>query len=146
MRRPRRPRHSAPGDCGSAAAELVLITPFFVALIGAFVIGAQLLLDRLQVEGVSRAAVQAAVLGPTPGAAGYSAVVTGVANVLGDGLECRRLAISTNTTHDVPGGQVFVTVSCAAPLAGLGLVGSQDAVVVQATSGAPVEPYREMGP
>lgn len=140
-------RHrAAERDDGSAAAEIVLITPFFVALLGAFVIGAQLLLDRIQVEGASRAAVEAAVLGPTPGAAGYSAVVTGVANALGDGLRCKRFGVSTNTSHDVPGGQIFVTVSCAAPLAGLGLVGSQDAVVVQATSGAPVEPYREMGP
>jgi Flp pilus assembly protein TadG len=143
---PRAGRSQGRSDRGSAAAELVLVTPLCLAFVGVFVVGSQLLLDRQQVDESARAAVEAAVDGPTPQAATYAATVTGVANAIGDGLACSHFQVSTNTSDFRPGGEITVTVACSARLPNLAVIAVPTVVQLSAKESASLEPYRAMQP
>jgi Flp pilus assembly protein TadG len=133
-------------DHGSAAAELVLIAPVFVAFLGAYVVGSQLLLDFQQVDDAARTAVEAAVNGSTPAEASYAATVTGVAEAIDNGLECSHLEVSTSTGDFQAGGTVGVTVTCSATVPELALVTLPSVVQISASESAAIEPYRVAQP
>ncbi|MHB1986928.1 MAG: TadE/TadG family type IV pilus assembly protein [Acidimicrobiales bacterium] len=132
-------------DEGSAAAELVLVTPLFLAFLGAFVAGSQLVLARQQVDNAVRAALEAAVISPTPQSARAAAATTATANVLGPGSGCRDVTVSTDTSMFEAGGDVAVTVSCSAALPGLAIVHLPSSVRLSDTAVAALEPYRAIG-
>ncbi|MGO9560597.1 MAG: TadE/TadG family type IV pilus assembly protein [Acidimicrobiales bacterium] len=143
------PRHGSPrggSDRGSAAAELVLVTPLCLAFVGVFVVGSQLLLDRQQVDDAARSAVEAAVDGPTPEAATYAATVTGVANAIGNGLACSHFGVSTDTSAFRPGGEITVNVACSAKLPSLAMLALPASVQLSAKESAVLEPYRAIQP
>jgi Flp pilus assembly protein TadG len=132
-------------ETGSAAAELVIVTPLFLAFLGAFVTGAQVLLARQAVADAARGAVEAAVSAPTAAGAAAAAGAVGHGDLGGAMAVCARGNVSTETYDFVPGGFVTVDASCSVALPGLVFVATPRDVVVSASAVAPIERYRVIG-
>jgi hypothetical protein len=123
---------------------LVLIAPAAVALaILILWIGRQVDTDA-QVQAASSAAAQAAALQRTPSAGVDAARSTAVA-MLGDSKACLGgPAISIDTTHFRPGGEVTVVVRCSPQRADLSLVDPK-AMSYAATATATLDIHRAAG-
>lgn len=132
-------------DRGSAAAELVLVVPIFLAFTGVLVIGSQLVLDRQQVDDAARTAVEAAVSQPTGADAASAAAASVSEATLGEGLDCGRVSVAVDSSALRPGGSVAVTVSCSVKVPAVGILGFPTSIALTATDNAPLEPYRTIG-
>ena len=142
---PGRPRARG-GDSGSAAAELVLITPLLI-MIMLLIVGAGRLVDaRLQVDSAARQAARAASLARDPATASAQAGATARAALASEHITCNPLGVSLDTTAFRPGGQVTVTVSCAVSLSGLSLLRLPGSETLTASFSSPVDAYRGLGP
>ena len=129
---------------GSAAIELILMTPLLVAFI-VMVIGAGRLVEsRSQVNDTAYAAARAASLAPNLDAA-RQAGQRAAADALSDrGKACARLDVSLAGTVFEAGGHVKVEVTCTADLhdvVGFGLPGTKS---FTATAVVPIEKYRDL--
>jgi Flp pilus assembly protein TadG len=137
--RPHRP------DRGSASAELVLLTPLLVAVLGCAFFAGRLVLARQAVDEAAGTALQAAVIMPDASEARETAVSTALAALApGHGL-CTHESTATDTARFAAGGTVFVTVTCVVPFSSLAFTGLPGTVQLSATQGADIEPYREIG-
>ena len=142
MTRPARPRARRPGsrERGSAAAELVLVTPFLFLLLLFAVAAGRLVQARLDVNSAAQQAARAASLGPhprrrqRPGAGGRAG---------GAGRAVRYVVIppwSPRRLGDfTPGGEVTVTVSCTVHLSDLSLLHIPGSETITATFTAPID-------
>ena len=144
-REPRRPGHDRThrdaADAGFTAIEVVLLAPLFVLMLllvialgrvqqaGADVTGAAR--DGARAASLSRSAAQARA------AAGQAvtAALTGVRCAGGP-------STTVDTGHFAPGGHVQVTVSCAVPLAEIGLGALPGSTTMTRRSTSPIETYR----
>lgn len=136
----------AGADGGSAAAELVIVTPLLLCFLGALVLGAQLLSARQQVGDAARTAVEVAVLARSPAAARAAAAATARADLAGDRAPCSRVTVRTATRSFRPGGSVSVAVSCTVALPRLPYLPVRLPLEVRAHEKATVEPFRAMQP
>jgi Flp pilus assembly protein TadG len=132
------------GETGSAAAELVVLTPLLVVLVSVCFIGGRLVVARQQLDDAARTAAEAAAIASSPGAAQYAASVTVIGNLLADGLACQDLSISPQTAAFRPGGSVAVSVSCSVALSRLAFAGLPGTVRLTARRVAVIEPYRQL--
>jgi Flp pilus assembly protein TadG len=133
-------------DEGSAAAELVIVTPIFLAWLAAFLTGGEVLLARQQVNEAARAAVEAASTAATAPAAVVDARAT-VASELDHSVPaCGSPVVTTEVRDFVPGGFVTVLVSCTVSVPGIPLVSGGSTTTVSAEAAAPIELYRVVGP
>jgi hypothetical protein len=114
-------------DSGSAAAELVLITPLLIVIL-LFIVAAGRLVDARQ--QVDSAAMQAAR----------------AASLASEHITCNPLAVSPDTTAFRPGGQVTVQVTCTVSLAGLALLHVPGSQTLTAQFTSPIDVYRGAGP
>ncbi len=146
--RRRKRRHSRPigSDAGSASAELVLVTPLLLAVLGAAFFAGRLVLARQAVDDAARTALQAAVTMPDGRAASAVAALTALDEIGHDGGLCARLSTVTDTSQFVAGGRLYVRVSCVVPFSNLAFAGVPGSVTLAAVRGGDIEPYREVGP
>jgi Flp pilus assembly protein TadG len=128
-------------DRGSAAAELVLVTPLLVALLSSFVLGGQLLLARQQLDDAARTAVEAAVDGRSPAAAVAEAKAAAHENLFVS-KACTRAQLTVGTGRFRAGGDVSVAISCRVVLPPLPFLPLKRALVIASSSWAGIEPYR----
>ncbi len=139
----RRPRS---GDSGSAAAELVLITPLLILIMLLIVTAGRLVDARLQVDGAAMQAARAASLARDPGTAATQAAATAQAALASEHVTCNPLAVSPDTSAFRPGGQVTVQVTCTVSLAGLALLHVPGSQTLTAGFTSPIDVYRGAGP
>jgi Flp pilus assembly protein TadG len=134
-----------PNDSGSAAVEIVLVTPLFLAWLAAFLAGAQVLLARQEVGDAARGALEAALASSTPGGAA-SAARLAASNALGSDLpRCATYQVTTATSDFVAGGFLSVRVQCSFTVPGVPLVLGPRTIFVAATASGEVEPFRVIG-
>jgi Flp pilus assembly protein TadG len=127
---------------GSAAVELVLVTPLLAALL-LFAAGlGRLASARGQVDGAARDAARAASLERSPAAAQAAGQHAARAALDAQDLACVRLAVTVDTSAFQPDGRVTATLSCTASLAGLALAGFPGQRTLTGTAVAPIEGWR----
>lgn len=129
---------------GSASAELVILAPVLVALMGLVTATGQVLRADEAVADAARSAAESAVVANDPAAAGPAASADARAVLRGDGVNCSPLVVGTDTTDFTPGGSVSVTVSCDTRLGSLSFLPFPGSFTVEARSEAVVEPFREV--
>ncbi|MGH9293032.1 MAG: TadE/TadG family type IV pilus assembly protein [Acidimicrobiales bacterium] len=130
---------------GSASAELVLLTPLVVAIIGLMFGAGRMLLERQQIVEVARTAVQAAVVSATPAGAQAAAAGDARSVLASEGAGCSPLEVATDVSSFVPGGSVTVTIGCTVALHRVAFAGLPGEVFVSSTDKAVVEPFRVIG-
>jgi Flp pilus assembly protein TadG len=133
-------------DNGSAAAELVLITPLLIVIMLLIVAAGRLVDARLQVDSAARQAARAASLARDPATAAAQAAATAQAALASEHITCDPLAVSPDTTAFRPGGQVTVQVTCTVSLAGLALLHVAGSQTLTARFTSPIDVYRGAGP
>jgi len=139
-------RRAGAGDRGSAAAELVLITPLLIVILLLIVAAGRLTDARLQVDSAARQAARAASLARDPAAAAAQADATARAALASEHITCNPMSVSPDTGAFRPGGEVTVTVSCTVSLSGLALLRLPGAETLTASFSSPVDAYRGLGP
>jgi Flp pilus assembly protein TadG len=142
--RPARPRARRPGsrERGSAAAELVLVTPFLFLLLLFAVAAGRLVQARLDVGSAAQQAARAASLARTPAAASAQAQQVAQAALAGQSVTCDPAVITPELGDFTPGGEVTVTVSCTVHLSDLSLLRIPGSETITATFAAPIDVYR----
>ncbi|MGH3158120.1 MAG: TadE/TadG family type IV pilus assembly protein [Streptosporangiaceae bacterium] len=133
-------------DRGSAAAELVLITPLLMLLLLLIVAAGRLVDARLQVDSAAMQAARAASLARDPAAAVADADATAQAALASEHITCSPLGVSPDTADFTPGGQVSVQVSCTVSLAGLSLLHVPGAETLTSQFTSPIDTWRGVGP
>jgi len=127
---------------GSAAAELVLVTPFlFLLLLFAVAVG-RLVQARLDVDSAAQQAARAASLARTPAAASAQATQVARAALAGQSVSCDPAVITPDTGHFTPGGEVTVQVTCTVRLSDLSLLHVPGTETITSTFTAPIDTYR----
>ena len=127
---------------GSAAVELVLVTPVLIALL-LFVVG----LGRLagangEVQAASRDAARAAANARSPRAAQEAGLSAAAATLQDRGVECRTLSVAIDADEFRADGFVSATVSCTVDLGDLTTIGFPASKTLTSTFTAPVDRYR----
>jgi Flp pilus assembly protein TadG len=127
---------------GSAAVEIVLITPLLVALLLFVVMLGRLGSARGSVDAAARDAARAASIARTPSTARSAAIDAANASTRTAGLQCAPLTVEI-TGDNTPGTTIEATVSCTVPLGDLAL--GLHIPAVRTLTGhfvAPVDQYR----
>jgi hypothetical protein len=132
-------------ETGSAAAEIVILTPLLVVLSLLFVIGGHLANDLQDVADAARASVESAVIASTASAAQAQAVAAADDELSHDGLQCTPYSMTADVGEFTPGGLVSVQLRCGVGLVTLGMPGLPGSVTLSAHASAGIEPYREVG-
>jgi Flp pilus assembly protein TadG len=131
-------------DDGSLTVELVLLTPVVFLLAVLVLAFGRVGQARQEVVESSRAGAQFAAVLPDAAQAVSGAQATASGAALDGSRLCPSPRVITDVTHFYPGGYVTVTVICRVSLADLALPGVPGTVVVQASSTAPIDPYRSL--
>ena len=108
----------ARGQGGSAAVEVVLITPILIGLLVLMVMLGRIEAARGTVDAAARDAARAASLTADPTSAATAGADAADASTRTAGLQCRPLT-TTITTASGPGGSVVANVSCTVALGDL---------------------------
>lgn len=128
---------------GMAAAELVLLTPVALAVLGFLVLAGRLSTVRADVAAASRDAARAASLQRNYPDAATAAQDTATASLAGRQVTCAQLAVTVSDAAGfVPGGEVAVTVSCEVSLADVALPGIPGTRRVQANAAEVLDRWR----
>jgi Flp pilus assembly protein TadG len=131
---------------GSAAVELVLVTPVLIALMLFVVAGGRLASSRADVDAATRDSARAASIARSATMAARDGRAAAEATLTSRGVSCRTLAVTVDTTQFRAGGTVAATVSCdvdLADLTGLGLPGRR---TVTSRFVEPVDTFRGVTP
>jgi Flp pilus assembly protein TadG len=129
---------------GSLTVELVLLTPVIFLLALTLLAFGRVSEARQQVVEAARSGAESAAVLPSPQSAQSGATAAVMASVADRGPTCTQAVITTDVTHFFPGGYVTVTVECQVALADLAVPGIPGSTAVEATSMAPIDPYRSV--
>ena len=130
-------------ETGMAAAELVLLTPLALAVLGFLVLAGRLSTVRADVAAASRDAARAASLERAYSEAATAARDTASASLAGRHVTCTDLGVTVSDPAGfVAGGEVAVTVSCAVSLADVALPGIPGTRRVQAQAAEVLDRWR----
>jgi Flp pilus assembly protein TadG len=113
-----------PRDAGSAALELVVLTPALLALLLLVIAAGRITAATGQVDGAARDAARAASLERSLPDATAAARSTAAASLAGQDVRCRRIAVRVAGDYAAPVGTpsaVRVRVGCTVDLSDLGL-------------------------
>jgi hypothetical protein len=132
-------------EAGSAAAEIVILTPLLVMLALLFVVGGRLANALQEVGDAARTSVESAVIASTASTAQAQAAAAAGYEISHDGLQCMPYSLTTDVTHFTPGGSVSVQLRCGVGLVTLGIPGLPGSVTLSGDASAGIELYREMG-
>ena len=144
MARPARPHASRPQsrERGSAAAELVLVTPLLILFLLFAVAAGRLVQGKLDVDSAAQQAARAASLARTPQAASAQAQQVAQAALAGQSVTSDPAVITPDLSDYVPGGEVTVTVTCTVRLSDLSLLHIPGSETITSTFTSPVDTYR----
>jgi Flp pilus assembly protein TadG len=127
---------------GSAALELVLVTPVLLVLLLVAVGLGRMAHARQQVVGAARDAARAASLERSPSKA-QAAGDEAARRSLGDaGVSCQQVTVTLDLSANHPGGQIRATVACTASMRDLGLAGFPATRTFSDTAVVPIETLR----
>jgi Flp pilus assembly protein TadG len=142
--RPAGPRARSPQsrERGSAAAELVLVTPFLFLLLLFAVAAGRLVQGKLDVDSAAQQAARAASEARTPQAASAQAQQVAQAALAGQSVSCDPAVITPDTGDFMPGGEVTVTVNCTVRLSGLSLLHVPGTETITSSFTAPIDTFR----
>ena len=142
--RPARPHARRPSsrERGSAAAELVLVTPLRFLLLLFAVAAGRLVQGRLDVDSAAEQAARAASLARTPAAASAQATAVAQSALAGQSVTCDPAVITADTGDFVPGGEVTVQVTCTVHLSDLSLLHIPGTETITAVFTSPIDAYR----
>jgi Flp pilus assembly protein TadG len=142
--RPARPHASRPPsrERGSAAAELVLVTPLLILFLLLAVAAGRLVQGKLDVDSAAQQAARAASEARTPQAAAAQAQQVAQAALAGQSVSCDPAVVTPDLGDFVPGGEVTVTVTCTVRLSDLSLLHIPGSETITSTFTAPVDTYR----
>ena len=129
-------------DRGSAAVELAVLAPAFVALVLLVVIAGRVSTVRGDVARVAGDAARAASLRQTPAAATLDAATAVDDARVGGASGCASVATAVDTARFEPGGSVAVTVTCEVDLADVALLAVPGRVRVSSTAVEVIDLYR----
>lgn len=141
-KRPRDPRQR--GDGGSLTVELVVLTPVIVVFALATLAFGRFTQAHQQVVAAAQAGAQAAAVGSNAASAQQDAQAAASTGILGSAHTCANPQISVNVSHFTPGGYVVVQVTCHVQLSDLLVPGLPGSTTLQASSTAPLDPYRSI--
>ncbi len=133
------------GEGGSLTVELVVLTPVLMMLALTIVVFGRVSESRQEVVEASRAGAQAAAVLPNVNSARLGAAVDAAVGISSGSRACLRPEIATDVSHFYPGGYVTVTVVCHVELSDIAFPGIPGSTTVQASTTAPIDPYRSVG-
>lgn len=136
---------STPDEQGSLTVELVVLTPVLLLVVVVMVAFGRIAEARQQVVEAARAGAEVASVQPDASDAQMEAGLNASVGSVGHLRTCGERTVNTDVSHFYPGGYVSVTVSCQVPLADLAVPGMPGSTTVQASSKAPIDPYRSVG-
>jgi Flp pilus assembly protein TadG len=128
MRRTNHPEH------GSAAVELVLVTPLLLVLLLAVAYAGRVMHAQTLVRHAADQGARAASLRQTPAAAAADGRAAVIADLTNSGVSCPTPQVQVDTSDFRPGGVVRVVVRCSTTSRGLGLLGLGPRAVGAASS------------
>lgn len=137
-------RDGTRGDRGSLTVEVVVLAPVVVMFALATLAFGRVSQARQQVVEAARAGAQAAAVGSDATDAQQAAQTAASNGILASSHTCSNPQITANVAHFVPGGYVVVEVTCHVELSDLLVPGLPGSTTVQASSTAPIDPYRSM--
>ncbi len=132
-------------EAGSAAAEIVILTPVLVLLALLFVIGGRLANALQEVGDAARTSVESTVIASTASSAQAQALAAADYELSHDGLHCAPYSLTADVADFVPGGVVSVQLRCGVGLVKLGIPGLPGSVTLSSRGSAGIELYREVG-
>lgn len=103
-------------DDGSAAVELVLITPVLLLLMMFALVAGRFALARNQVAEAARDAAREASTWPTASSARAAGVQRGLDSLNAGKVSCERPQIVVDTSQLRPGGEVVADATCTVAL------------------------------
>lgn len=130
---------------GSAAVELVLLTPALVVLLLFVVLTGRLGQARHDVVQAAGEAARAASLHADPASAAAAARDAAHANLNAAGVRCAAVTVNTDVGGLAPGGSVTVSVACTAALADVAVAGMPGSRTLHAQAVEVVDTYRGGG-
>ncbi len=129
-------------DRGSAAVELVLVTPLLLLVLMTVVALGRLADTRLVVADTAHQAARAASLARTEADARTGARRTAQTALHHAGTGCSHPTVSLTTSRLRPGGTVTARVTCTVALHHLTHTGMPGRVTVSGTASSPVDVHR----
>jgi Flp pilus assembly protein TadG len=132
-------------DGGSLTVELVVVTPVLVVLALTMLIFGRVSVSRQEVVEAARAGAQAAAVLPNASSAQMGAAIDAAVGIANQAHACKRPQIAADVSHFYPGGYVTVTVVCKVELSDIAFPGMPGSTTVQASTTAPIDPYRSVG-
>ncbi|MFZ2056850.1 MAG: TadE/TadG family type IV pilus assembly protein [Acidimicrobiales bacterium] len=132
-------------EVGSAAAEIVILTPLLVVLALVLVIGGRLCCALQEVQDAARTSVESAVIASTASSARAQAAAAANYEISHDGLRCTPYTMTLDVADFAPGGFVSVELRCGVGLVTLGIPGLPGSVTLSGQASAGIELYREVG-
>ncbi len=129
------------GDRGSAAVEVVLVTPVLLVLLLFMVQLGRFAVARTDLDGAARDAARAASLERSLPAAGASARTAAESTLASREVTCRTLDMSLDADFS-PGGWVAAEVSCTVDLSELSLLAVPGTKSMSSRFVSPLEAFR----
>lgn len=139
-------RREATGERGSAALELVLITPALVLLMLLAVAAGRMAQARADVDAAARDAARAASILRGSESAAEAGRAAAAMRLREGGVTCRTLRVELDTAAFRPGGSVAATVTCAVDLGDLTSLRIAASRTVSSTFAEPVDAFRAASP
>ncbi|NKS56229.1 pilus assembly protein [Rhodococcus hoagii] len=134
-------------DRGSAALELVIVTPVFLLFIALVIVGGRVGLAHFAVEHAAQEAARAASLARTAPLARTAADDAVGAALTTRGLDCESTSVDVDTAgfNFLPGtkSDVTVTVTCRFDIGNMTLRGMTGTRDISASATSPIDTYRE---
>jgi Flp pilus assembly protein TadG len=127
---------------GSAAVELVLLTPVLVGLLCLTVALGRVESARADIEAAARSAARAASVQRDAGAANAAAELEAAAELDGDGYHCDALAFDVDTARFTADSTVTATITCTLHLADVTGMGIPTSHTFRASFTEPLDRYR----
>jgi Flp pilus assembly protein TadG len=127
---------------GSAAAELTLLTPLLIIMLLFVVLCGRVADTELRINDVAHQAARAATVARSSSQAIANAQSTASAALASAGINCKSLAVSTDTQGLRPGSTVTVTVFCTVGLGDLSLLGVPGSRTFESSFSSPVDVWR----
>ena len=134
--------HRGRGDSGSAATELVLLTPALVAMLLLVVMGGRYANARADVDAAARDAARAGSIARGPDSASADGEDAARARLHEGDVTCRTLNVVLDTAEFRAGGSVTATVSCTVDLGDLTGLALPTSRTFTASFTEPVDVYR----
>ena len=132
-------------ETGSAALEVMLLTPLLLLLVGFVLAAGRVELAHSRVDTVAAQAARAAAATGNPALATVAAGRIAAAALSASDLSCTRQTVRVDVSDYRAGGVVRVQVTCRTDLSALlpGLPGQRD---VSGTATAVIDVYRQVAP